>query len=248
MDGWSEPLGPRDELRANPTKGVTMKTQVCSILVPALLAGSLASACATNAGSGALIGGGAGAALGAGIGAIAGGGKGAAIGAGIGGVVGAGAGLGVGVYMDKQEERLRNELKAAHVVREGDKIVVRFKSAILFDSNHSELKGASEQDLTAFAKVLKDFPETKIAITGFTDSTGSKETNERLSRERAEAVGSYLDHAGVQRSRMAFNGAGPERPVASNSTSEGRSQNRRVEIEIIPSEDLKKKAQAQGEG
>src|SRR5262245_62047835 len=97
-------------------------------------AAMFATACATNTGKGALIGGGGGAALGAGIGALAGGGKGALVGGAIGAGVGAGTGALIGRYMDKQEEDLK-KVKGANIQRQGDTLVVRFNAAILFDKN-----------------------------------------------------------------------------------------------------------------
>jgi outer membrane lipoprotein SlyB len=99
----------------------------------------LTSACATKTQSGALVGAGAGGLVGAGIGALAGGGKGAVVGGAIGAAAGAGTGALIGNYMDKQEKALK-EVKGANVERQGDQLVVKFNSAILFDTGKSNLK------------------------------------------------------------------------------------------------------------
>jgi len=196
--------------------------------------------CATNTGKGALIGGGAGAAAGAGIGALAGGGKGALLGGAIGAAVGAGTGALIGRYMDKQQEELK-EVKGANVERQGDQLVVRFNSAILFDTGKADLKPQSQKDLTDFAEVLKKYPDTDLTIEGHTDNTGSKSVNDKLSAERAEAVVAFLETRGVARSRLSGRGFADTRPVADNNTAEGRAANRRVEVKIAANEELKRK-------
>ena len=71
-------------------------------------------------------------------------------------------------------------------------------------------------------------------VSGHTDSTGSADYNLNLSRERASSVASYLQGQGVKSSRFEVLGLGSSNPIASNSTADGRAQNRRVEIKIIP--------------
>lgn len=197
------------------------------------------AACATNTGKGAAIGGGAGAATGAGIGAIAGGGKGALLGAGIGAAVGAGAGALIGHYMDKQQEELA-QVKSANVERQGDQLVVKFNSAILFDTGKTDLKPQSQKDLADFAVVLKKYPQTDLIIEGHTDSTGGTEMNQKLSEARAHAVVAFLQAQGVEGVRMKGVGYGETHPVADNGTDAGRQQNRRVQVNIAANEELKK--------
>jgi outer membrane protein OmpA-like peptidoglycan-associated protein len=197
-------------------------------------------ACATNTGKGALIGGGAGGVLGAGIGALAGGGaKGAVVGGAVGAAVGAGAGALIGHYMDKQQEELA-EVKSASVERKGDELVVKFNSAILFDTGKADLKAQSQKDLADFAGVLKKYPQTNLIIEGHTDSTGTQAVNQKLSEARANSVVSFLESQGVDRSRLTAIGYGPTRPTADNSTDAGRQQNRRVQVNIAANEELKR--------
>jgi outer membrane protein OmpA-like peptidoglycan-associated protein len=203
----------------------------------------LASACATKAQSGALIGAGAGGLAGAGIGAVAGGGKGAVIGGAVGAAAGAGAGALIGNYMDKQEKALK-EVKSANIERQGDKLVVRFNSAILFDTGKSKLKPASKKDLSEFAKVLKEYKDTDLVIEGHTDSRGKKAKNKKLSMARAKAVIALLQSQGVDKVRMTGQGYADDKPVADNKTEAGRAQNRRVQIQITANKHLQEQAAA----
>jgi outer membrane protein OmpA-like peptidoglycan-associated protein len=204
----------------------------------------LAAACATKTQSGALLGAGAGGLAGAGIGALAGGKKGAVIGGAVGAAAGAGTGALVGHYMDKQEEALK-EVKGAKVERQGDQLVVKFNSAILFDTGKSKLKPASTKDLTEFAKVLKEYKDTDLVVEGHTDNKGKKATNKKLSLARAESVIALLGTQGVERSRMTPQGYADDRPVAPNTSEAGRAQNRRVQIQITANQQLQQQSTAQ---
>ena len=201
---------------------------------------SFSGACATAAGEGALFGGIGGGAIGAGIGALAAGEKGAIIGAALGGVTGGVGGALIGRYMDVQKGKLDRDLKSGYVEKVGNKLVVKFDSGILFDTDRSQLKGAAETDLTEFARVLKEYPDTNLEVQGYTDSTGSEEHNRRLSEDRAQAVVSFLTASQVARGRMVLEGRGESGPTASNASAEGRAKNRRVEIHITANEELKK--------
>jgi outer membrane protein OmpA-like peptidoglycan-associated protein len=211
---------------------------VGAILIHAALL--LGASCASNQGKGAAIGAGGGAALGAGIGALAGGGKGALIGAAIGAGVGAGTGAVIGHYMDKQQADLE-KIKGARIERQGDKLIVRFNSAILFDKNKAVLKPRSKADLAEFAHVLTKYPDTDLIIEGHTDNKGKKAKNQKLSVARAEAVIAYLGAEGVTRTRMTGRGYADDRPVADNATEAGRKQNRRVEVQIEANAQLKRR-------
>jgi outer membrane protein OmpA-like peptidoglycan-associated protein len=101
---------------------------------------------------------------------------------------------------------------------------------ILFDVNRATLKQNTQVALAKLAGIVQVFPRINLRIEGYTDSTGSDELNMRLSRERADAVMSFLQTQGVAASRMTDQGYGPKFPVADNSTPEGRAKNRRVEI------------------
>ncbi len=214
-----------------------------------VFSGSVLPGCASmsNTGKGAAIGAGSGAALGAGIGALAGKGKGAAIGAAIGAAVGSGTGALIGRRMDKQKKELE-AIQGAQVESVTDAnnlqaIKVTFDNGILFATNKSELSAASREALTKFANSLKNSPDTDITIYGHTDNTGSRAVNEKISKERAEAVANFLVGNGISRSRITTEGLAYDQPVADNSTAEGRAKNRRVEVYITANKDMIQKAE-----
>ncbi|NDW08075.1 OmpA family protein [Dysgonomonas sp. 520] len=205
----------------------------------------LFSSCgASNTVKGGGIGAGAGGALGAGIGAIIGGGKGAAWGAGIGAVVGGSAGAIIGNKMDKQKAELER-INGAQVesINDGQAIKVTFESGILFATNSSTLSSAAKSSLSSFATSLKNNPDTDVQIFGHTDNTGSDAINNPLSEKRAKAVYDYLVTNGIGGSRMTSEGQGSTQPVADNGTAAGRSQNRRVEVYILPNAKMIEDAQ-----
>ncbi len=174
-----------------------------------------------------------GAAAGAVIGALAGGSrKSALIGAGV-GVLAGGA---VGNYMDKQETQLREQLAGTgvSVTRNGDNLILNMPGNITFASNQSDVNAGFYPVLNSVALVLKQYEKTMIDVVGHTDSTGSMQLNMQLSQARAASVGQYLQSQGVQAVRIATQGMGPQYPIASNDTPEGRAQNRRVELILRP--------------
>lgn len=73
----------------------------------------------------------------------------------------------------------------------------------------------------------------QIRIEGHTDSTGPRDFNMKLSKDRAESVKRYMVERGIKSSRLQTEGFGPDRPIASNDTADGREQNRRVEFKVI---------------
>ncbi len=198
----------------------------------------------TNTGKGAAIGGGGGAALGAGLGAIIGGGKGAGIGSAIGAAVGTGAGVLIGKKMDKQQAELQAELaKQAEIKQVTDEnglqaIQVTFNGGILFPTNGTTLSASARTDLSKFAASLINNPGTNVQIYGYTDDTGTLAVNERVATGRADAVRNYLLNSGVGASRLSAEGLPMQDYIASNSTAEGRAQNRRVEVYITASKEM----------
>lgn len=147
-------------------------------------------------------------------------------GAAIGGVIGGG----IGAYMDRQQERLAR-IPGTTVERVGeDTLMVHFDSDVLFDVGSSVLDGGGRSTLEDVADVINDYPKTAVVVQGHTDSSGSEEANQYLSERRAGTVESYLVNRGVASDRMTSMGYGESYPVASNSSSAGRQQNRRVDI------------------
>lgn len=214
-----------------------------------VFSGCIFSGCASmsNTGKGAVIGAGGGAALGAGIGALAGKGKGAAIGAAVGAAVGSGTGALIGRRMDKQKKELEAiegaKVETVQDVNNLQAIKVTFDNGILFPTNKSELSPSSREALTKFAASLKNSPDTDVTIYGHTDNTGTRSVNERISKERADAVANFLVGQGINRSRITTEGLAYDQPVADNSTASGRAQNRRVEVYITANENMIQKAQ-----
>jgi len=150
--------------------------------------------------------------------------------------VGAIAGGGVGYYMDSQEAKLRKQLRetGVSVVREGDKINLVMPGNITFDTNSGNLRSSFYDVLNSVAIVLEEYDKTIIAVSGYTDSTGSRSYNQQLSVERARSVANYLKSRKIVDARFEVVGFGEDYPIADNSTAEGRAQNRRVELTLIP--------------
>lgn len=182
-----------------------------------------------------------GAVLGAGLGALAGmavGGSSNAqrnavlIGAGLGALTG-GA---IGATMDRNEADLRRQLQGTgvSVTRVGDQVILNMPSDITFDIDRDAIKPDFRRTLNSVAIVLNRYRQTVVDIFGHTDSTGSAAHNMDLSQRRALSVANYLAQQGVDSRRFAVTGFGTTRPIATNSTSEGRTLNRRVEIQLSP--------------
>lgn len=190
------------------------------------------SGCSSNLRSGAL----GGAAAGAVIGGIA---SGSARGAIIGAAIGGAAGAAIGGIMDSQAEDLQDKLPNARVERVGEGIQVTFDSGILFDVGQANLRAAAQQNLSDLAASLEDYEGTDVVVFGHTDSTGGDDLNQRLSEQRADAARTYLLAQGLESDRVSAVGRGEMDPIASNETVEGRQENRRVEIAIFASEDMR---------
>ena len=208
----------------------------------------------SNTGKGALIGAGGGAGLGAIVGAIAGN---TAIGAVIGGAVGAGAGALIGKKMDKakkEAEAVQNAQVEAVTDANGlEAVKVTFDSGILFASGKSNLSSTAMTSLFQFANVLKSNADCDVAVQGYTDNAGwknstaeqSAQKNLNLSQQRAQAVTSYLQSVGVTAAQIrSTTGYGEANPVADNATAAGKAKNRRVEVFLYPSESMIKAAEA----
>lgn len=154
------------------------------------------------------------------------------IGAGIGALTG-GA---IGGYMDNQEAELRAQLEGTgvSVTRVGDQIILNMPSNITFATDQDAVKAGFYPTLNSVGLVLKKFNQTIVDVYGHTDSTGDDGYNFDLSQRRALSVANYLSAQGVDSRRFAVTGFGETRPIASNASEAGRSQNRRVEIQLSP--------------
>ncbi|GGG23790.1 membrane protein [Pontibacter amylolyticus] len=187
--------------------------------------------------------------IGAGSGAVVGGIIGnrmgnTAAGAIIGAAVGGATGAVIGRRMDKQAEELEKSMENAKIERVGEAIRINFDSGILFAVNSAELSAKAKKDIDGLVATLQKYEGTNIIIEGHTDNTGSRELNQGLSERRAQSVANYARTKGVDASRMQAKGYAFDQPIADNTTAEGRSQNRRVEVIIIASEELKKAAES----
>ncbi|MEH6609805.1 MAG: OmpA family protein [Halioglobus sp.] len=145
-------------------------------------------------------------------------------------------GAGVGAYMDVQEAKLRDELAGTgvRVVREGDNIRLVMPGSITFQTDSYNLRDDFYPVLNSVGLVLAKYADTTIRVSGHTDSTGSREYNQSLSERRAGSVANYLATQQVVRTRMLVQGLGLDQPIADNATAAGRSQNRRVELYVLP--------------
>jgi outer membrane protein OmpA-like peptidoglycan-associated protein len=106
------------------------------------------------------------------------------------------------------------------------------KIIIYFNHNSNDLPERTYRTLDRIAEVLLQYPAMDVSVKGYTDASGSYNYNVSVSKFRANIIKTYLAGKGVDPSRITAFGLGPENPIASNETAEGRRQNRRVEIEI----------------
>jgi outer membrane protein OmpA-like peptidoglycan-associated protein len=115
-----------------------------------------------------------------------------------------------------------------------DQIVV-INSHINFDFNSQQIVGEeSFKALDLVAQAMKEHPEIKqVEVAGYTDNVGTRDINLEYSRKRAENCVAYLVSKGIEPSRLVAKGYGPDKPVASNDTAEGRAENRRVQFNIL---------------
>lgn len=182
--------------------------------------------------------------------------RGAAIGAGIGGLlgvatgrdgdrleaglrgaaIGGAAGAGIGYSLDRQEADLRQSINNndVRIQNTGDRLIVTLPQDILFATDSFAVRPDLQRDLRAVAGNLQSYPDSTIQIIGHTDSDGAASYNQDLSERRANSVGNVLLNAGVPSRRIQTFGRGEDQPVASNLNPQGKAQNRRVEIVILP--------------
>lgn len=153
-----------------------------------------------------------------------------------GALIGGAVGGGIGIYMDQQEAQIRQQLQGTgvSVTRSGNDLILNMPSDITFKSGSSSVLPRFTSTLGSVALVLKKYKKTSISITGHTDSDGSPSYNQNLSVSRANSVAQSLSRQGVSGSRIQTYGRGEASPIASNSSTQGKAQNRRVELKIVP--------------
>ncbi len=235
------------------------KTKFFAIAMAALVVFASCGGSMNNTAKGGLIGGGSGAAVGALIGNLLGKNTGGTlIGAGIGAAVGTGAGVLIGKKMDKAKAAAaaidNAQVETVKDANGLDAVKMTFDSGILFTTGKSVLSKDAMTNLTQFTNdVLKAFPDCDVAIQGYTDNTGFKNStpeesfqkNLKLSQERADAVKAFLLAQGADVAQIKSSvGYGENNPVADNSTAAGKAQNRRVEIYLYASEAMVNAANA----
>ena len=154
----------------------------------------------------------------------------------VGVIGGAAVGAAIGNAMDEKERKIRKiaderDEKAMEVERLQDdllRVSVSSEASFAFDS--ATLRPEFKPTLNQVAAVLRDDPKVGVLVLGHTDSIGSEAYNQRLSERRAQAVVSYMTAQGIPSHQIGAEGRGLHEPRASNTTEEGRAQNRRVEI------------------
>ncbi len=129
---------------------------------------------------------------------------------------------------------MQDALAKLAAVKEEARGLSSLSGSVLFASDQAVLLPEAQTRLDQVAQALLANKERTIIVEGYTDSRGSDDHNLDLSRRRAEAVRSYLTSRGYEPDRISARGMGKDSPVASNSTAEGRANNRRVEIVIQP--------------
>jgi len=129
-------------------------------------------------------------------------------------------------------ERLRSQLNSVLATSESARGLIVNMSDVLFDTARYTLKPGTQVSLAKVSGILQAYPGLKVQVEGYTDSVGSDDYNQKLSENRANAVRDFLVTQGVQANNITAAGYGKTKPVADNSTSSGRAQNRRVNLVV----------------
>lgn len=168
------------------------------------------------------------------LGGLIGGSGGRILGAGIGGI----AGAVIGAKKDEQTRQLKEQTAGTGVnvtnPDNGNAILVNLPESVTFDSGSYNLKPEARAVIDRISESLKQYPNSLVDVYGHTDSQESGMNGQALSENRARTIANYLATRGVSEARMRSQGYGATMPVATNDTPEGRAQNRRVEIKIVP--------------
>lgn len=143
--------------------------------------------------------------------------------------------------------RLLQQLNQVLQTRDSARGLIVSMPDVLFDTGKADLRSAARERLAKVAGILLAYPDIRVEIDGYTDSTGSLDFNQKLSMARAGSVESYLAQQGVAGTSMTTQGFGPSDPIASNDTARGRQQNRRVEM-VVSGESIGAAASMGGTG
>lgn len=143
---------------------------------------------------------------------------------------------GIGYYQDRQQSVLEERLAGTgvRVLRTGESIKLILPGRQTFSLSSDQIQPAFAPVLDNIALVVKEYARTTLDVRGYTDSTGSFEHNQQLSERRAASIGAYLVTRQIAATRIRTAGFGPRNPLVGNDTESGRTQNRRIEIELVP--------------
>jgi OOP family OmpA-OmpF porin len=128
---------------------------------------------------------------------------------------------------ERGEVLLEARTREVEAIREGTVVTL---GDVLFETGQATLLPGAALELEAVVEYMRDHPDSSVVIEGHTDSVGSSGFNQQLSKARADAVRNYLLTQGIRADRILARGMGEGFPVASNDSSAGRQQNRRVEL------------------
>src|ERR1700733_9043647 len=129
-------------------------------------------------------------------------------------------------------EKLRAQLNSVLATSESARGLIVNMSDVLFDTGKYTLKPNTQISLAKVSGILQAYPGLKVQVEGYTDSVGSDDYNQKLSENRADAVRNFLLTQGVQETNISATGYGKAKPVADNTTAQGRAQNRRVQLVV----------------
>jgi len=129
-------------------------------------------------------------------------------------------------------DRLMQQLNSVLQTRNTARGLIVNMNDVLFDLNKATLKPGARLSLAKVAGILMAYPDLKVQVEGFTDSTGTEEYNQQLSEERARTVRTFLTAQGVPQDNITSQGYGESEPIATNDTAAGRQLNRRVELVV----------------
>lgn len=139
---------------------------------------------------------------------------------------------GPAIYMEGQHADLENRLSGSGVdlIHKADSVTVRLPDDVVFAIDQADIEERFEPVLESLAESINNYPETRVEVIGYADTTGTPAHNQTLSENRAASVAAYLVNQGVAKERFVVIGRGQRDPIASNKTEEGRAKNRRVEV------------------
>jgi outer membrane protein OmpA-like peptidoglycan-associated protein len=133
---------------------------------------------------------------------------------------------------EQQRQRLLQQLNQVLQTKDTAKGLIVNVSDVLFDTGKATLKPGAKVRLAKVAGIILAYPDLRLEVDGYTDSTGTHEINEELSQRRADAVRDFLVSQGVSSNNVGARGFAESDPIASNSTPTGRQLNRRVELVV----------------